>query len=172
MELEKIQLNWEEILSGGLTGMLRQTESMRQNISWGHNANFNLYDKWGMTISGSLCEMALAKKMSSYFGHTVNNFHGSDLIIDNKCVQVRSQLMTKKTNNLIIRQGYKKTDYYFLVGDDTPTYRFFGYIPPLDIENHGQWTNFNKTDRPYVWSVPIDKLKPLKQFKYEKHTYK
>tara|TARA_R110001606_G_scaffold397006_1_gene572324 strand:+ start:268 stop:564 length:297 start_codon:yes stop_codon:yes gene_type:complete len=96
MELEKIQLNWEEILSGGLTGMLRQTESMRQNISWGHNANFNLYDKWGMTISGSLCEMALAKKMSSYFGHTVNNFHGSDLIIDNKCVQVRSQLMTKK----------------------------------------------------------------------------
>jgi len=172
MELEKIQLNWEEILSGGLTGMLRQTESMRQNISWGHNANFNLYDKWGMTISGSLFEMALAKKMSSYFGHTVNNFHGSDLIIDNKCVQVRSQLMTKKTNNLIIRQGYKKTDYYFLVGDDTPTYRFFGYIPPLDIEKHGKWTNFNKTDRPYVWSVPIDKLKPLKQFKYEKHTYK
>ena len=172
MELEKIQLNWEEILSGGLTGMLRQTESMRQNISWGHNANFNLYDKWGMTISGSLCEMALAKKMSSYFGHTVNNVHGSDSIIDNKCVQVRSQLMTKKTNNLIIRQGYKKTDYYFLVGDDTPTYRFFGYIPPLDIEKHGQWTNFNKTDRPYVWSVPIDKLKPLKQFKYEKHTYK
>lgn len=168
MNLETVDLNWEEILSGAITGLLRQSESMRQNIAWGHNANFNIYDKWGMTISGSLCEMALAKKMKSYFSHSVNNFHGSDLIINNKSVQVRSQLMSKKTNNLIIRQSYKKTDFYFLVGDDTPTYTFFGYIAPKDIETFGEWTNFGHNSRPYVWSIPIDKLKPINQFKYER----
>ena len=108
------------------------------------------------------------KKMKSYFSHSVNNFYGSDLIINNKSVQVRSQLMSKKTNNLIIRQGYKKTDYYFLVGDDTPTYTFFGYIAPKDIEILGEWTNFGHNSRPYVWSIPIDKLKPISHFKYER----
>jgi hypothetical protein len=101
MNLETINLNWEEILSGAITGLLRQSESMRQNISWGHNANFNIYDKWGMTISGSLCEQALAKKMKSYFSHSVNNFYGSDLIINNKSVQVRSQLMLATIQDLM-----------------------------------------------------------------------
>ena len=72
--------------------------------------------------------------------------------------------MTKKTNNLIIRQGYKESDYYFLVGDDTPKYTFFGYISAKDITKKGSWTNFNITTRPYVWSVPIEKLKPITEF--------
>ena len=42
MNLETINLNWEEILSGAITGLLRQSESMRQNIAWGHNVNFNI----------------------------------------------------------------------------------------------------------------------------------
>lgn len=164
MDLEKINLNWEEILAGAMTGLLRQTESMRQNIAWGHNAHFNNYEKWGITISGSLAEMALAKKMQSYFPHSVNNFQGSDLIINAKSIQVRSQLMTKKTNNLIIRQNYNKSDYYFLVGDDLPNFVFFGYISGKDVEHKGEWTNFNIHSRPYVWSVPIEKLKPIKEF--------
>ena len=33
--------------------------------------------------------------MKSYFSHSVNNFYGKDLIINNKPVQVRSQLYSK-----------------------------------------------------------------------------
>ena len=121
-----------------------------------------------MTVSGSICEQALAKKMDSYFPHSVNNFKGSDLHIDGKSIQVRSQLMTKKTNNLIIRQGYKESDYYFLVGDETPIYTFFGYISAKDIRNKGTWTNFGINTRPYVWSVPIENLKPITEFKNER----
>jgi len=76
MSVEKVDLNWEEILSGASTGIVREVESLRQNIQWGHGAKFDRYQKWGKSVSGTLCEMALAKKMKSYFSHSVNNFHG------------------------------------------------------------------------------------------------
>ena len=88
---ESIKLTWPEILSGASTGVIREIETLRQNIQWGHGANFDVYQKWGKTISGCICEMALAKKMDSYFNHSVNNFWGKDIIIDGKPVQVRSQ---------------------------------------------------------------------------------
>ena len=58
--MSKITLKWEEILAGATSGLMREIESLRQGIDWGHGANFNHYEKWGMTISGSLAEMALA----------------------------------------------------------------------------------------------------------------
>ena len=164
MNVEKVHLNWEEILSGSLTGIVREVESLRQNIEWGHGANFDRYQKWGKTISGSLCEMALSKIMKSYFSHSVNNFYGKDLIINNKPVQVRSQLYSKINKSLIIRKGFKAEDYYFYVADDTPTFYFYGYIQAKDCQKCGIWTNFNKEDRPYVWSIPTDKLKPISEF--------
>ncbi len=168
MNLPKVELNWEEIVVGATTGVLRQTENMRQKISWGSGADFDWYKKWGQTISGSLAEQALAKKMQSYFSHSVNNFHGSDLKIDGKSVQVRSQLLSKKTNNLIVRKDYKKTDYYFLVLDDLPTFYFAGYVAPQNIERLGEWTNFGINYRPHVWSISIDKLTPIERFSYER----
>ena len=106
--MNKITLKWEEILAGATTGLTREIESLRQGIAWGHNANINQYEKWGMTISGALAEMSLAKMCETYFSHSVNNFHGSDLTINGKSVQVRSQLMSKKTHNLIVRQNKKR----------------------------------------------------------------
>ena len=164
MSIETIVLKWEEILSGANTGLIREVESLRQNIDWGHGANFNRYEKWGKSVSGTLCEMSVAKIMQSYFSHSVNNFYGKDLIINNKPVQVRSQLYSKPNKSLIIRKGFKVDDYYFYVADDCPTFYFYGYIKAKDCQKYGTWTNFNKQDRPYVWSVPLDKLKPLKEF--------
>ena len=164
MSIETVDLKWEEILSGASTGIVREVESLRQNIEWGHGASFNRYDKWGKSVSGTLCEMALSKKMQSYFSHSVNNFFGKDLIINNKPVQVRSQLYSKQNKSLIIRKGFKAEDYYFLVGDDTPTFYFHGYIQAKDCQKCGSWTNFGKNDRPYVWSIPLDKLKPITEF--------
>ena len=54
------------------------------------------------------------------------------------------------------------------LGDDTPKYIFFGYISAKDINKKGSWTNFNITTRPYVWSVPIENLKPIEEFKNER----
>ena len=121
--MNKITLKWEEILAGATSGLMREIESLRQGIEWGHGANFNHYEKCCMTISGALAEMSLAKMCQSYFSHSVNNFHGADLKINGKSVQVRSQLMSKKTHNLIVRQNKKKDDYYFLMLDEFPTYR-------------------------------------------------
>ena len=70
MDYPTIELKWEEILSSAITGLLRQTESMRQQINWGHGANFDTYTKFGMTISGCLAEMSLAKMCQSYFSKT------------------------------------------------------------------------------------------------------
>ena len=97
----------------------------------------------------------------------VNNFHGADLIINMKNVQVRSQLMSKKTHNLIVRQNKKKDDYYFLMIDDFPTYHCLGYVAPQNVERIGQWTNFGHNSRPFVWSIGNQKLTPLEKFKYE-----
>jgi hypothetical protein len=168
MTIESVELKWEEIFSGAFTGLLRQSESMRNNIKWGHGAKFSIYEEWGRSISGTICEMALSKKMQSYFSHSVNNYFGKDLIINNKPVQVRSQLHSKQNKSLIIRKPFNHEDYYFLVGDDTPNYYFYGYILARDVSSVGNWTNFNNDNRPYVWSVPFDKLKPIDQFKYEK----
>jgi len=167
MSIETVDLKWEEILSGASTGIVREVESLRQNIEWGHGASFNRYDKWGKSVSGTLCEMALSKKMQSYFSHSVNNFFGKDLIINNKPVQVRSQLYSKPNKSLIIRKGFKAEDYYFLVGDDTPTFYFYGYIQAKNCQKCGNWTNFGKEERPYVWSIPINNLKPIEEFKNE-----
>tara|TARA_R100001594_G_scaffold55185_3_gene88757 strand:- start:1912 stop:2412 length:501 start_codon:yes stop_codon:yes gene_type:complete len=166
--MDKITLKWEEILAGATTGLTREIESLRQGIQWGHGANFDTYTKFGMTISGCLAEMSLAKMCQSYFSHSVNNFHGADLIINDKSCQVRSQLMSKKTHNLIVRQNKKKNDYYFLMIDDFPTYYCAGYVAPNDVERLGDWTNFGINERPYVWSIKKEKLKKLKQFKYER----
>ena len=46
MSLEKVDLNWEEILSGAITGIVRETESLKANIQWGHGASFDRYQKW------------------------------------------------------------------------------------------------------------------------------
>ena len=166
--MNKITLKWEEIIAGATSGLLREVESLRQGIEWGHGANFNQYEKWGMTISGALAEMALAKMGQTYFSHSVNNFHGADLIINGKSCQVRSQLMSKKTHNLIIRQNKKKDDYYFLMLDNYPEYICLGYVAPHNIERIGTWTNFNIQSRPFVWSIPKEKLTPLEKFKYER----
>ena len=163
MSIEKVDLKWEEILSGASTGLVREVESLRQDIKWGHGAQFDRYQKWGKSLSGTLCEMALAKKMKSYFSHSVNNFYGKDLIINDKPVQVRSQLNSKINKALIIRRGHKPEDYYFYVSDDTPTFYFYGYIQAKDCQKYGTWTDFNK-NRPHVWSIPVDKLKPISDF--------
>ena len=164
MDFPSVNLKWYEILQGAMTGVLREVESMRSNIKWGHGYKSNQYNKWGQTISGSLCEMALAKKFSNYFTHSVNNYHGKDIFINKKPVQVKSQLHTKVEKYLTIRPNFQPEDYYFLVIDDMPTFYVCGYIQAKDCQKYGIWTNQNIPDRPHFWKIPLNKLKPLEEF--------
>lgn len=167
MDYPSVKLAWYEILQGAMTGVLREVESMRDNIKWGHGYKGNQYDKWGKTISGSLCEMATSKKFSNYFTHSVNNYHGKDIIINGKPTQIKSQLYSKYEKYLTIRPNYKPEDYYFLVIDNTPTFYICGYIQAKDCQKCGIWTNQNIPDRPYFWKIPLNKLKPISEFKNE-----
>ena len=72
MSVEKVDLNWEEILSGASTGIVREVESLRQNIKWGHGAKFDRYQKWGQTVSGTMCEMALAQRCLPTFAQCLH----------------------------------------------------------------------------------------------------
>ena len=92
MDYPTIELKWEEILSSAITGLLRQTESMRQQINWGHGANFDIYKQWGMTVSGSICEQALAKKWTATF-HT-------QLIILKVLIYILTERAYKSDRNL------------------------------------------------------------------------
>lgn len=166
MDYPKVELKWYEIIQGAMTGVLREVESLRNNVKWGHNYNGNQYQKWGQTISGALCEMALAKKFSNYFTHSVNNYFGKDIIINGKPVQIKSQLITKDEKYLTIRPNYKDEDYYFLVIDDMPTFYICGYIQAKDCQKLGNWTD-KGYNRPYFWEITLDKLKPISEFKNE-----
>lgn len=166
MDYPKVELKWYEIIQGAMTGVLREVETLRQNKQWGHDYNGNQYLKWGQTISGALCEMALAKKFSNYFTHSVNNYFGKDIIINGKPVQIKSQLITKDEKYLTIRPNYKDEDYYFLVIDDMPTFYFYGYIQAKYCQELGKYTD-RGNGRKKFWEIPINKLKPISEFKNE-----
>ena len=166
MDYPSVKLAWYEILQGAMTGVLREVESLRSNTQWGHGYNGNQYQKWGQSISGAISEMALSKKFSHYFTHSVNNFKGKDIIIYNKPVQVKSQLKSKEDKFLTIRPNYKPEDYYFLVIDDTPTFYFYGYIQAKYCQELGKYTDRNN-GRKKFWEIPINKLKPIEEFKNE-----
>ena len=166
MNYPKVELAWYEILQGATTGVLREVESLRQGIKWGHGYKGTQYDKWGHSISGAIAEMALSKKFGHYFTHSVNNFKGKDIIIYNKPVQVKSQQISKYEKFLTIRPNYNPDDYYFLVIDDTPNFYFYGYIQAKDCQKLGKWTD-RGNGRNKFWEIPINNLKPIDQFKYE-----
>ena len=85
------------------------------------------------------------------------------IIINDKPVQVRSQLYSKINKSLIIRKGFKAEDYYFM---------WLMIVQPLflwlyssqRLSKMWQMDKLQKEDRPYVWSIPTDKLKPISEF--------
>ena len=89
----------------------------------------------------------------------MNNYHGKDIFINKKPVQVKSQLHTKVEKYLTIRPNFQPEDYYFLVIDDMPIFYVCGYIQAKDCQKYGIWTNQNIPDRPHFWKIPLNKLK-------------
>ena len=142
----QIKLDEYEILAAGYTALLRITESMRQNINWGHG------------YTGTLAELAVAKFLKVHFNYHVNNFRGADLYFNNQRVQVRCQT-PKNENFLIIRQDSSANETYILVIDRCPIFEVVGYVNSSDVIGNKEYlTDFGYTDRPKVYSVPMANL--------------
>ena len=69
----EIKLDEYEILAAGHTALLRITESMRQNINWGHGYKGTFSKKIADSMSGTLGELAVAKCLKVHFNYHVNN---------------------------------------------------------------------------------------------------
>ena len=143
----EIKLDEYEILAAGNTALLRITESMRQNIEWGHGYKGSFNKKVADSMSGTLGELAVAKCLKTNFNYHVNNFKGADLYYKNRRVQVRTQ--EPKPDN-------------FLVVDRCPLFRIIGYINSSDVIGNGEFlTDFGYKDRPKVYAVPFQNLFPI-----------
>lgn len=154
----QIKLDEYEIYTSGCTALMRITESMRQNINWGHGYFGNFNDKVAKSLSGTLAELAVAKCLKVHFNHHVNNFKGADLYFRNQRVQVRCQV-PKNENFLIIRQDSSANELYILVIDRCPIFEVVGYINSSDALGKPEYlTNFGYENRPKVYSVPLSDL--------------
>lgn len=157
----QIKLDEYEILAAGTTALLRITESMRQNIEWGHGYKGTFGDKVAKSLSGTLAELAVAKCLKVHFNYHVNNFKGADLYFKNQRVQVRCQV-PKPNNSLIIRQDSSANELYVLVIDRCPLFNIIGFVNSSDVIGKVEYlTDFNKPDRPKVYSVPFFELIPI-----------
>ena len=154
----QIKLDEYEILAAGYTALLRITESMRQNINWGHGYKGSFGDKVAKSMSGTLAELAVSKFLKIHFNYHVNNFRGADLYFNNQRVQVRCQI-PKNENFLIIRQDSSANETYILVIDRCPIFEVVGYVNSNNVIGNKEYlTDFGYTDRPKVYSVPIANL--------------
>ncbi len=157
----EIKLDEYEILAAGHTALLRITESMRQNINWGHGYKGTFSKKIADSMSGTLGELAVAKCLKVHFNYHVNNFRGADLYYKNKRIQVRTQ-EPKPDNFLIIRQDSSANEIYILVVDRCPIFRIIGYINSSDVIGNKEYlTDFGYKDRPSVYSVSFQNLFPI-----------
>lgn len=157
----EIKLDEYEILAAGHTALLRITESMRQQIEWGHGYKGTFSKKVADSMSGTLGELAVSKCLKVHFNYHVNNFRGADLYYKNRRIQVRTQ-EPKPDNFLIIRQDSAVNEIYILVIDRCPLFRIIGYINSSDVIGNGEYlTDFGYTDRPKVYSVPFQNLFPI-----------
>ena len=157
----EIKLDEYEILAAGHTALLRITESMRQNINWGHGYKGTFSKKIADSMSGTLGELAVAKCLKVHFNYHVNNFRGADLYYKNKRIQVRTQ-EPKPDNFLIIRQDSSANEIYILVVDRCPIFRIIGYINSSDVIGKTEClTDCGYKNRPKVYAVDWQSLFPI-----------
>jgi hypothetical protein len=157
----QIKLDEYEIYTTSCTAILRITESMKQNINWGHGYLGSFSDRVAKSVSGTLAEKAVSKYLKVDFMHHVNNFKGADLYFNNQRVQVRSQI-PKNNNCLIIRQDSSAKDIYIFVIERCPLFEIYGYEVASNVIGKKEYlTNFGIESRPFVYAVPLKQLIPI-----------
>ena len=159
----EIKLDLYEITTASQTGLLRVTESMKQNKEWNHGYKGTLEDKISKSISGAMAEIALCIYLKIPFEFHTNVGAAPDVKYKNYNIQVRSQTVKKNNNNsLIIRPGgVKPNEIYVFVLSEAPKFTIKGFINSSAVIGKDDYlTDFNLA-RPKVWAVPLKILSPI-----------
>ena len=159
----EIELDLYEMTTAAQTGLLRVTESIKQNQEWWHGYKGTLEDKISKSISGAMAEISLCKYLGVPFEFHTNVGSAPDVKYKNYKIQVRSQTLKKNNNNsLIIRpKGVKPNEIYVFILSEAPKFTIKGFINSSAVMGKEDYlTDFNLA-RPKVWAVPLKILNPI-----------
>lgn len=149
----EVKLEWHEVLSGAMVGVVRKVECMRLGKRDAYGARYG--HKWTVDIEGALGEVAVAKFLGVYWWAGVNVWKGADLL---DFVQVRYSQAERP--RLIVRSGDSPDDFYVLVvpGARDGEYVILGGIWGRDARKD-EFVDA-PANRPAAWMVPHERLIP------------
>lgn len=108
---------------------------------------------WGEEITGTLCELAVAKYLGVYPEFTVNTFKAPDV----SGLQIRGT--THPAGRLIVRPDDRDVDVFVLVIRNFNTFDIKGWVTGAKAKQVG--TKEAPNNRPPCWFVPPEKLNKL-----------
>ncbi len=160
-----VKLEFYEIQVAALNGVSRCVETFRHKQNWGHGYKKDMIHQFSDSIVGSLAEQGVAKHLGVYFGSHVNTFSKPDLMLGDKKLQVRCQKpKTDRKNFLIIRENAKADEYYILAINKCPEIEIVGWVKAGDVMKDKSFlTDFGFSDRPKVYGVPAEMLRPISE---------
>ena len=127
-----VVLSKTELLQGGICGIRRRTESIRQNLRGSKVSDSG----WGADVEGALAEMAFCKATGVYWEPTVNTFKAPDV---GDLIQIRGT--SYQEGRLIVRSGDDPFHIFVLVTIYRDHFRVVGWMfgheakKPLYIAN-------------------------------------
>jgi len=114
-----VTLSKTELLQGGICGIRRRTESVRQNLRGSKVADSG----WGSDVEGALSEMAFCKATGVYWEPTVNTFKAPDV---GDLIQIRGT--SYQEGRLIVRSGDDGQHIFVLVTIYRDQFRVVGWM--------------------------------------------
>lgn len=157
-----IKLSDSEVALACLIGAMRQI----QCLGGKHNHGFEEDERKGLgvAIEGAAGEIAAACVVNRYYSAPVGTFQeGGD--IGDWQVRTRIARFDDPEQGLTIRKNSRDDDVYIFVVGECPQFRVVGWIYAGDAKRPEWETNFDKPNRPYVWLVPQESLRPLEELR-------
>jgi len=146
----EIQLTEQELIVACQTGLMRYVESITNNRKPNFSHNRNIDEMLLFDQQGCCAEMAFAKMVGVYFGHTINTFHTADV---GRNIEVRFSNM----NSCKVRPNDKDVYVACMSGSLKEGFCYHGYIHCEDAKRDEWSKDFNNKGRP-AYFVPRDNL--------------
>ena len=158
---EIVTLTNYQIALAAQVGCMRVTETLRMKKSWGFGYKEPVYYQFAKSISGACAEFAVAQYLKIPPQIHCNNFDRADIVVNGTQIQVKSKLFINDSPLLYIRQNAQPGELFCFVTDKSPEFFILGFIMAKDIIcDEKRLTNFGK-QRPPVYQLSLDELKPL-----------
>ena len=146
----EIQLTEQELIIACQTGLMRYIESIKNNRKPNFSYNKNIDEMLLYDQQGCCGEMAFAKMMGVYFGHTINTFHTADV---GRNIEVRFSNMP----SCKVRPNDKDVYVACMSGSLKKGFNYHGYIYCEDAKKNEWSQDYNNKGRP-AYFVPRDSL--------------